>query len=195
MAGPGLSKPHIEELLGPYYPDPPDALLQNLAIYLELLLRWNVRTNLTAIRSPEQIVTRHFGESLFVARHLPQCQTVLDLGSGAGFPGIPIQLALPHLAVTLGEVQNKKASFLREVVRSLELPTEVWSRRVEEMPAECLFDVVAMRAVDNPQAALLLARQRVKVGGTLALLTTEPAPGGLVYQLPNAERQVLQMYT
>lgn len=187
----------FRELLSPFYPDLTDALLQSLSRYLDLLLRWNARMNLTAIRDPAEIVRRHFGESLFVARHLPACETVLDLGSGAGFPGIPIQLALPHLAVTLGEAQNKKASFLQEAVRMLALPTEVWSGRVEGMPQERLFDIVTMRAVDKPEKAALVARQRLKPGGLLAILGTKPIPAGRVgpvYKLPDSERSVLQFY-
>jgi len=100
-------------------------LLDQLQVYLDLLLRWNARVNLTAVRDPEQIVTRHFGESLFAAgviraRHRAD-ERLADVGSGAGFPGIPIKLAIPDIALTLIESQSKKATFLREVVRALNL--------------------------------------------------------------------------
>src|SRR5580704_7224389 len=114
---PTLTESAIGTLLTPYLTRPPEILPQ-LSLYLDLLLKWNARTNLTAIRDPEEIVRRHFGESLFTAKHLPACRTLLDLGSGAGFPGIPIQLALPELKVTLAESQNKKAAFLQEAVRT-----------------------------------------------------------------------------
>src|SRR5438067_9581117 len=121
---PILSEPTIADLLTPYLPDPPATLLGHLSAYLDLLLKWNARTNLTSIRQPEEIVRRHFGESLFAAAHLAgPCSTwnnpssgspqggleeklpdsVLDLGSGAGFPGLPIALAYPQIAVTLAE--------------------------------------------------------------------------------------------
>ena len=112
---PAITTQRISDLLRDYYPDPSPQLLDQLSDYLDLLLKWNTRTNLTAIRDPEEIVRRHFGESLFTATRLPACHSLLDLGSGAGFPGIPIQLALPEICVTLAESQNKKASFLREV--------------------------------------------------------------------------------
>src|SRR5580692_1016443 len=138
---PTLSESRIAELLVPYLGDAavPPNLYSQLSAYLDLLLRWNARTNLTAIRDPEGIVCRHFGEGLFcglrLAERLPAAgSTLLDFGSGAGFPGLPIQLLLPDLRVTLAESQGKKASFLREVVRTLELPTEVWADRVEAMP-------------------------------------------------------------
>ena len=197
MSAPAVSSARFVELLSPFYPELTDSLVQSLSLYLQVLLRWNARMNLTAIRDPEEIVRRHFGESLFVARHLPSCQTLLDLGSGAGFPGIPIQLALPSLAVTLGEAQNRKASFLQEAVRTLELPTQVWGGRVEGMPDNRLFDVVTMRAVDRPEQALLVARRRLKPAGTLALLTANPvfSASGSVYKLPNSEKAVLQLCT
>ena len=130
------------------------AICSQLGIYLELIMKWNARINLTAIREPEEIVRRHFGESLFVGAHLGECGTLLDFGSGAGFPGVPIQLLRPDVQVTLAESRGKKAAFLQEVVRSLSLRTEVWADRVEAMPAERQFDVVALRAVDDMDRAV-----------------------------------------
>lgn len=159
----------IAKLLQPYINQPservevaPDwpQIHAQLAIYLELILKWNTRTNLTSIRTPEEIVRRHFGESLFVGTHLGPCATLLDFGSGAGFPGIPIQLLRPDVQVTLADSQGKKAAFLREVVRSLGLPTEVWAGRVESMPPERQFDTVTLRAVDNMDAAVREAARR-----------------------------------
>jgi 16S rRNA (guanine527-N7)-methyltransferase len=167
-----LSSAQIAALLAPYDPEADALLLEKLSLYLELLLRWNERTNLTAIRTPEQIVQRHFGESLFAARHLPQVDTLLDVGSGAGFPGLPIQLARPNLRVTLAESQHKKAAYLMEAVRLLEVPSEVWGRRVEEMPPARRFEVVTLRAVDRPREALTVGRSRLTAHGTLAWLTT-----------------------
>src|ERR1700678_3008771 len=104
---PILPESKIATLLAPYLAPPPE-ILPKLSFYLDLLLKWNARTNLTAIRDPEEIVRRHFGESLFAAQHLsPSTSTLLDLGSGAGFPGLPIALLHPEIAVTLAESQNK----------------------------------------------------------------------------------------
>jgi 16S rRNA (guanine527-N7)-methyltransferase len=174
---PTLTEARIADLLAPYTESlsMESALYGRLSQYLDLLLRWNAKTNLTAIREPEEIVRRHFGESLFAARHLasrlaPQA-ALLDFGSGAGFPGLPIQLLLPGLRVTLAESQGKKASFLREAVRTLGLATEVWSARVESMPTERRFDAVTLRAVDHMQEALAAARPRVVPGGWLVTLS------------------------
>jgi 16S rRNA (guanine527-N7)-methyltransferase len=158
---PTLSESAIAALLAPYLPEIPSTLLPQLSSYLDLLLKWNARTNLTAIREPEEIVRRHFGESLFAARHLDlDTPTLLDFGSGAGFPGLPIALLRPDVKVTLAESQNKKATFLREAVRTLNLPTEVWPGRVETMPAARQFYTVALRAVDNMEAAIAAAANR-----------------------------------
>lgn len=159
-----LSDSAIANLLHPYLqtaPEIPATLFPQLSAYLDLLLKWNARTNLTAIRDPEEIVRRHFGESLFAALHLaPQTPTLLDLGSGAGFPGLPIALLSPQIQVTLAESQNKKATFLREVVRSLGLNTEVWANRAESLPAGRRFHTVTLRAVDNMAAAVAAAELR-----------------------------------
>ena len=118
----------ISELLAPFLSAPlSDAQLSQLAAYLEILHRWNARMNLTAIHDPEQVVTRHFGESLFAAqvlfpmRHEPCAMCLLDIGSGAGFPGLPIKIWCPELPVTLIESQHRKATFLKEVIRALDL--------------------------------------------------------------------------
>lgn len=175
-------------------------LLEQLAAYLNLLLKWNARTNLTSIRSAEQIVQRHFGESLFAGRHLlPKLSTdatLLDLGSGAGFPGLPIQLLAPHLRVTLAESQNKKASFLREVIRTLGLKTEVYASRVESLPEDCRFDAVTLRAVDNMPLAMELARKRLVPGGWMSALAAEPEmlPDAEVIPVPNAEHTFLLLW-
>jgi 16S rRNA (guanine527-N7)-methyltransferase len=199
---PTLSESAIADLLAPYLSDPPATLIAQLSAYLDLLLKWNARTNLTAIRDPEEIVRRHFGESLFAARHLDSvapdsnAATLLDFGSGAGFPGLPIALLRPDIRVTLSESQNKKATFLRETIRTLSLPNaEVWAARVETLPANRQFRIVTLRAVDNMEAALSAAKVRVAAGGRLVLLTTvDQAPhGGHVQPLPNSQSGILYL--
>jgi 16S rRNA (guanine527-N7)-methyltransferase len=150
---------------------PPIAFRRFLA-YLELLMRWNTRLNLTAIREPKQIIRRHFVECAFAAQHLPtRIESLLDFGSGAGLPGIPIAICRPEVRVTLAESQGKKASFLREAVRSLDISAEVHDGRVEEMPQGRLFHAVSMRAVEKMEIALPVALRRVE--RYLVLLTTE----------------------
>src|ERR1700678_4242622 len=133
------------------------------ADYSDLLLRWNARTNLTAIRDEEGILSRHFVESIACARALPDgIATLLDFGSGAGFPGIPIALCRPEIAVTLAESQGKKAAFLQEVVRILEISAKVHAERAETLSAK--FDCVTLRAVDRMPKAIQVATELLGPG-------------------------------
>ena len=173
-------------------PAPPE-IFDQLSLYLDLLLKWNARTNLTAIRDPEAIITRHFGESLFLATHLPaSTKTLLDLGSGAGFPGLPCQLLHPTLSVTLAESQGKKAAFLQEVVRSLSLSTQVHSGRAETLLGVRHFDIVTLRAVDRMTAAIALAAQ---LAPSRLVLTTISEIEGIStharWELPTGDTGVL----
>jgi 16S rRNA (guanine527-N7)-methyltransferase len=150
-----------------------DETVQKFANYYSLLTRWNTRLNLTAIRDPEETLHRHFVECIFFAQHLPaNISTFLDFGSGAGFPGIPVALCRPEIHVTLAESQGKKASFLREVIRSLNIGADVYAGRVEEMVSSLRFDVVGLRAVDKMQDAVNTAATRVAQPGWLAILAT-----------------------
>ncbi|MDR3738822.1 MAG: 16S rRNA (guanine(527)-N(7))-methyltransferase RsmG [Terracidiphilus sp.] len=148
-----------------------DAESKRFNDYLALLLRWNARLNLTAVRDPESILSRHFVESIAAARALPPgLSTLLDFGSGAGFPGIPIAICHPSIAVTLAESQSKKAAFLNEAVRTLGINAHVHSARAETLKQQ--FDCVTLRAVDHMEQAVRSAAQLVAPSGWLAPLTT-----------------------
>jgi 16S rRNA (guanine527-N7)-methyltransferase len=141
------------------------------ADYLSLLLRWNARVNLTAVRDEEGILKRHFVESIVCARALPAgIATLLDFGSGAGFPGLPIALCRPEIAVTLAESQGKKAAFLSEAIRVLGVGARVHSGRAETLGAQ--FDCVTLRAVDKMELAVRASSRLVRPGGWLALMIT-----------------------
>jgi 16S rRNA (guanine527-N7)-methyltransferase len=170
----------IAALLRPFLEAPlREAQLANISTYIDLLLHWNARINLTAVRQPEEIVTRHFGESLFAARHLfvrlgtakdLANDRLIDIGSGAGFPGLPIKLWAPEVHLTLIESSQKKATFLREVIRSLTLTNiNVFATRAEDYP-EASADVVTLRAVERFDAILPIATRLVAPRGRLALL-------------------------
>jgi 16S rRNA (guanine527-N7)-methyltransferase len=180
------------------------AQLHSISTYIDILIRWNARINLTAVRDPEEIVTRHFGESLFAARHLfpagvpvgnapvsnarvgnvpvgtaahgcpaersSAALTVADLGSGAGFPGLPIRLWAPYIALTLIESNHKKAAFLREVARALTLTdVNIQNARAETLTGRT-FPVVTLRAVERFESILPIAAALVAPAGRLALL-------------------------
>jgi len=172
--------------------------------YLALLMRWNARVNLTAIRDEDGILARHFVESVACARALPAgIATLLDFGSGAGFPGIPIALYRPEIAVTLAESQGKKAAFLQEATRLLELRARVHAGRAETLSQQ--FDCVTLRAVDRMAEAVYTAANLVVPGGCLAPMTTsaelasvQAAPGpGFTWQscipLPGGSDRVLAL--
>ncbi len=153
--------------------------LQRISTYIDILQRWNARINLTAIRSEDEIVTRHFGESLFAARHLFPITAhagedevrVADLGSGAGFPGLPIKLWAPDIVLALIESNQKKAAFLREVARTLTLTdVDIKNVRAEDLGPDQTFDLVTLRAVERFAAVLPAAASLVTPGGRLALL-------------------------
>jgi 16S rRNA (guanine527-N7)-methyltransferase len=171
----------LESFLGPQDQRPnTEDLISSISAYIDILQHWNARINLTAIRDEEGIVTRHFGESLFAARHLfPRCSSVpsvvkgfevADVGSGAGFPGIPIKLWAPEISLTLIESNQKKATFLKEVARALTLTNvNIRTSRAESL-AGVSFAVVTLRAVERFESILPVAAELVAPGGRLALL-------------------------
>lgn len=173
-----IRRERILELLVPFVG--PDSLsdfqvgaIQN---YIDLLLKWNAKLNLTSIRDPEKIVTRHFGESLFAARQFFHArdsrESVIDIGSGAGFPGLPLKLWVPHLELTLIESNQRKATFLREVIRALDLTsTAVLSTRAESVSLQ--VDLATFRAVEHFERILPVALRLVKPSGRIALLIGE----------------------
>jgi len=231
----------IAELLQPFLGAGDQQLtaddLKRISTYIDILLRWNSRINLTAIRDPEEIVTRHFGESLYAAsclfpRHVGTAALgrpaegssaaesddqrattndddlgsnraraahqgretdpnqhrgfapaaseqrpttadricVADVGSGAGFPGIPLKLWGPNIQLTLIESNQKKSVFLREIVRALTLTdVNIQTARAEALPPAS-FDLVTLRAVESFATVLPIAAALVKPMGRLVLL-------------------------
>lgn len=146
--------------------------------YLSLIIRWNARTNLTSVRDPEGILARHFVESIAVAHALPSgISALLDFGSGAGFPGIPISLVRPEISVTLAESQGKKAAFLQEAVRVTGVVARVHPGRAESLSRQ--FDCVTLRAVDHMERALPAAGRLVRPTGWLAPMTTHAGSTGI----------------
>lgn len=129
--------------------------------YMAMLLRWNEKINLTAIREPLEILYRHFCESMFAAVAVPlERGRLADVGSGGGFPGLPLKIIRPELHVFLVESNIKKATFLAEAVRELELEdVQVIVSKYEELSEEITpLDVVCSRAVGEFSSLLKWAR-------------------------------------
>jgi 16S rRNA (guanine527-N7)-methyltransferase len=161
----------IAQLLEPYI-QLDESRLAAISKYIDLLLKWNARMNLTAIRAPEEMVQRHFGESFFAANHVlsqGQAKKIIDLGSGAGFPGVPFAMMAPEAEVTLIEANQKKSTFLRELIFLLGLKnTKVFVGRGESYSQTA--DVVTMRAVESFTKALPLAVQLAEPEGRVVLM-------------------------
>ena len=124
--------------------------LSQIREYISVLLKWNKLLSLTSITDPAEIVSRHFGESVFASTVLPMEKGRLaDVGTGAGFPGLALKVLFPTLFVTLIESNKKKCAFLSEVIRTLKLTgVDVLPMRFEELRAEAgLFDFVSARAL------------------------------------------------
>ena len=169
-----MTPERLKKLLSPFLGEVQlsETQLQQVSTHLALLLKWNARTNLTAISDPEEIVTRHFGESLFTARLLftpGTHESAIDIGSGAGFPGLPLKVWNPNLELTLVESNQKKAVFLKEVVRALHLTgMTVLTDRAEKLQLQA--NVVCLRAVERFEAILPVARGLVASSGRIAIL-------------------------
>jgi len=153
-----------------------DETAHKFEVYISLFVRWNKKLNLSSVRDEEGILSRHFIESIAVAQSLsPEVATLLDFGSGAGLPGIPIALCRPRIAVTLAESQVKKAAFLQEALRVLGIEARVHADRAEtlsEVPNQ-VFDCVVLRAVEKMPKAVAAAVKLVAPQGWLALMTTD----------------------
>ena len=135
--------------------------------YAQLLLEWNEKFNLTAITKNDEIEEKHFVDSLKLLNYFDlHNKTLLDVGTGAGFPGVALAIAVPDLHVTLLESNGKKISFLNEVVRTLELENvDIIQGRAESLPLRENFDYVTARAVKEMNVLLEISFHLVKVGG------------------------------
>lgn len=149
-----------------------DSQLTQFARYAELLVEWNQKMNLTAITEPNEIVTKHFVDSLYGLGYLAAGDRLIDVGTGAGFPGIPLKIARPDLSLTLLDSLNKRLTFLNTVIEALSLPdAKTVHARAEEgalkkSPLREQFDVAVSRAVAQLNSLSEYCLPYVKVGGT-----------------------------
>ena len=144
------------------------ALAEPLLAYLALLARWNQTYNLTAIRDTREMLVKHLLDSLAMHAHLDGIETLADLGTGPGLPGIPLAIARPALRVTLVESNGKKARFLREAVRQLKLGNaSVVESRIEAFDAPGRFDAITARALATLPLILELGGHLLKADGRL----------------------------
>lgn len=128
--------------------------LQKFYQYMNLLIEWNEKINLTAIVEPKEIILKHFIDSLTIIKHIEQNKTVIDIGTGAGFPGIPIKIMREDIDVVLLDSLNKRINFLNEVIKELKLKNiNTVHARIEEYAKNKQFrekyDIATSRAVAN----------------------------------------------
>ena len=139
------------------------------------LLHWNQRINLTAITDPVEVAVKHYIDSIVVGPLIPGAQTILDIGSGGGFPGIPIKILFPDARVTLIDAKKKKISFLKHAIRKLELQGILARhRRAEDLAQDITpskkFDVVLCRALTSLASFIAYAQPLVKDRGKIIAL-------------------------
>ena len=200
-----LSHAEIANALVPYAANPLSAAqLAQISMYLTLLKKWCQVVPLTSVEDDSEIIVRHFGESIFAGSLLPMNSGRLaDVGSGAGFPGIPLKIAFPALQVSLIEPNLKKCAFLRDVCAALRLPDiEIARSRYEDLHAPPnSFDFICSRALGRYRQLLQWARTVLKAEGHVILwlgvddsnliYTTKGWQWQLPAKIPESRRRVV----
>lgn len=200
-----LSLAEISRALQPYVRTPlVDAQLTHIANYLALLKKWNQTVPLTSIEEDAEVVARHFGESIFAGSVISiERGRLADVGSGAGFPGIPLKIAFPELHVSLIEPNAKKCAFLREVQAALGLSdVEVIRSRYENVgAASSHFDFICSRAIGGYRRLLQWSKGMLDAEGSVVLWLgiddsnlmsmTNGWTWGLPVKIPESRRRVI----
>jgi 16S rRNA (guanine527-N7)-methyltransferase len=146
----------------------PDRFIQRIEIYHDLVLSWSERMNLVSSKDLKNLVHRHILDSLVPLPKIPECGTLADIGSGAGFPAIPLALVRNELRITMVEARHKKVLFLREACKRLDLQSIFLAEtRLEEFYPDIPFDLVTIRALPGWESLLPHARRIMKPSGKL----------------------------
>ena len=198
-----LSNSRIAEILKLYGVASSPALGDSIRTYISLLLRWNSKISLTTVIDPVEILKFHFGESLFALSNIPISDGRLaDVGSGAGFPGLPLALVATSLEVILIESNLKKATFMSEVVRELKIMNAtVWRGRFESFEQKATLSFVTARALGSYDALLKWSSAALNSDGRVTLWLGDRDAANIssiggwnwsaAIQIPNSERRVI----
>jgi len=149
---------------------PPEQMVSQFGSYLDLLVKWNQKINLTSEKSSQDILLRHIFDSLQYAPVISPKNAIVDIGSGGGFPGIPLKIIYPELVATLIESQRKRCSFLETVISQLGLTAiKVINDRAEKTSPERRVEAVIFRGVSDIKSCLDLATPFLGEGGKVVL--------------------------
>lgn len=169
-----------------------DDMLDKLEIYKDLLIEYNKHTNLTAIKTEEEIYLKHFYDSLTICKSsdLNKINNLIDIGTGAGFPGMVIKIFFPNINITLLDSNNKKTKFLQELSNKLNLEVNIINDRVENYSKNHLntYDIVTSRAVANLRVLSEICLPLVKVNGYFI-----PLKGNIEEELKEATNTIEAM--
>ena len=160
----------FKEKIGKKCPELTELQQEQFENYKDLLLEWNEKINLTAITEEDDIILKHFIDSMTILKHVDEKSSIVDVGTGAGFPGIPVKIANPSINVTLVDSLNKRLIFLEEVIKNLNLEKiKTVHSRAEEFGQNNIyrekFDIATSRAVANLSVLVEYLLPLVKVGG------------------------------
>ncbi len=158
--------------------------VRQFGIHARELIKWNKKVNLTAIVDPREVAFKHFLDSIIPARWIPPTSSLLDVGSGGGFPGIPLKILIPSLAVTLIDGSRKKINFLKHIIRTLQLrDIDACQIRAEELAKDSdgasRFTVIISRALSSWEAFVRLALPLLAEQGMIIALTGDMGQQGV----------------
>jgi 16S rRNA (guanine(527)-N(7))-methyltransferase RsmG len=197
----------LEQALKDFQAEPlSDEQINQLVGHYTMMVEWNRHTNLTRITAPEAAARLHYAESIFGARFLGEARTVLDIGSGAGFPALPLAVASPHREVTALEANQKKTLFLHEAKDALQIANlKITRARVEDFQWRA-YDLLTSRALDRAEEVMqallneMGAQQRLMLycapDMVARLKTRLPASFQIErHQIPSAESRILAVFS
>lgn len=174
---------NIAALCKELIPNITEAQAEKFSIYGEMLIDWNSRMNLTAITDPVEVVQKHFADSVLPSELIPKGAKVIDVGTGAGFPGVPLAIMREDISLTLLDSLNKRITFLTELCKALDIPTKCIHARAEDggrnVELRGKYDIATSRAVAGVSPLLEYTVPFLKVGGS-----------SLMYKGPQAEEEL-----
>ncbi len=194
----------VRELIKKHIPQADEIQTDKLILYYEMLIERNNVMNLTAITDPEGVVLRHFADSILPMEHIPKGASVIDVGTGAGLPGVPLRIMRPDISLTLLDSLNKRIAFLNDVNSALGLGAVAVHARAEDggrgISLRERFDIALSRAVAELRVVAEWTLPFVKVGGASVMYKGPGAAEELenarnAFKLLNAEASILKYQT